>query len=100
MVPSFLVSKVENESFPRNLGERTGQVWRDNSRRARTHKQNSGDSVRRSGTIIQSIFCDQSGASIRLILSLPIINSVTSVNLKKAGMTNRNIVIKRQYTLL
>ena len=27
------------------------------------------------------------------------ISSVTSVNLKKAGMASRNIVIKKQYTL-
>ena len=38
---------------------------RDNSRRLRTHEKNSGDAVRRLGTI-QSIFCAQSGASIRL----------------------------------
>ena len=31
---------------------------------------------------------------------IPIINSVTSVNLKKAGMASRNIVMKKQYTLL
>ena len=41
------------------LGERTGQVWR-------THEKNSGETVCRLGTIIQSIFCAQSGASIRL----------------------------------
>ena len=66
--PSFLVRKVENKSFPctHKLGERTGQVWRDNSRRVRTHEKNSGETVRRLGTIIQSIFCAQSGASIRL----------------------------------
>ena len=27
-------------------------------------------------------------------------NSVTSVNVKKAGMASRNIVMKKQYTLL
>ena len=48
------------------LGERTGQLWRNNSRRVRTQEKNSGDAVRRLGTIIQSIFCAQSGASIRL----------------------------------
>ena len=44
------------------------QTSRDrvNSRRVRTHKKNSGDAVRRLGTIIQSIFCAQSGTSIRL----------------------------------
>ena len=44
------------------------QTSRDrvNSRRVRTHENNSGDAVRRLGTIIQSIFCAQSGASIRL----------------------------------
>ena len=36
------------------------------SRRVRTHEKNSGDAVRRLGTIIQSIFCAQSGANIRL----------------------------------
>ena len=41
-------------------------VRRDNSRRVRTHEKNSGDAVRRLGTIIQSIFCAQSGASICL----------------------------------
>jgi len=32
----------------------------------RTHEKNSGDAVRQMGSIIQSIFCAQSGASIRL----------------------------------
>ena len=41
-------------------------MWRDNSRRVRTHQKNLGDAVRQLGTIIQSIFCNQSGASIRL----------------------------------
>ena len=36
--------------------------------RVRTHDKNSGETVRRLGTIIQSIFCAQSGASIRLIV--------------------------------
>ena len=39
---------------------------RVNSRRARTQEENSGETVRRLGTIIQNIFCAQSGASIRL----------------------------------
>ena len=30
---------------------------------------------------------------------IPIINSVTPVNLKKAGMASRNIVMKKQSTL-
>ena len=44
------------------------QTSRDqaDSRHVRTHKNNSGDAVRRLGKIIQSIFCAQSGASIRL----------------------------------
>ena len=44
------------------------QTSRDrvNSRCVRTHKKNSGDAVLRLGIIIQSIFCAQSGASIRL----------------------------------
>ena len=46
------------------------QTSRDpvNSRRVRTYEKNSGDAVRRLGTIIQSIFCAQSGASIRWAL--------------------------------
>ena len=48
------------------LGERTGQLWRDNRRRARTHEKNSGETVGPLGTIIQSIYCAQSWASIRL----------------------------------
>ena len=42
LVPLFLVRKVENKSFPysHKLGERTGQVWRDNSRGVRTHEKN------------------------------------------------------------
>ena len=39
---------------------------RVNSRRVRTHEENSGETVRRLGTIIQNILCAQSGASIRL----------------------------------
>ena len=44
------------------------QASRDrvNSRRVRTHQKKLGDAVRRLGTIIQSIFCAQSGVSIRL----------------------------------
>ena len=37
-----------------------------NSRRVRNHEKKSGDAVRRLGTILQSIFCAQSRASIRL----------------------------------
>ena len=40
---------------------------RDNySGRVRTREKNSGETVRRLGTIIQSIFCAQSGAGICL----------------------------------
>ena len=39
---------------------------RANGRHVRTHEKNSGDVVPRLGTIIQSMFCAQSGASIRL----------------------------------
>ena len=44
------------------------QTSRDrvNSRRVRTHEENSGETVRRLGTIIQNILSAQSGASIRL----------------------------------
>ena len=68
VVPSFVVRKVENKSFPysHKLGERTGQVWQDISCRVRTHEENSHEPVRRLGTIIQSIFCALSGAGIGL----------------------------------
>ena len=42
-----------------NLGERTGQVQYTTTRQSslvRTHEKNSGDAVRRLGTVIQSIF--------------------------------------------
>ena len=39
---------------------------RKNNRRVRTHEKNLGETVRRLGTIIQSSFCAQSGAGIRL----------------------------------
>ena len=63
-----LVRGVENKCFlcTHKLGERTVQVWRDNIRRVRTHEKNSGETVRRLGNIIQSTFCAQSGAGIRL----------------------------------
>ena len=44
----------------------TGQLWRHNSHRVRTREKNSGETVRRLGTIIQNIFCAQSGASTHL----------------------------------
>ena len=58
VVPSFLVRKVENKSFPcsHKLCERTGQVCKDNSRHVRSHEKNWGETVRRLGTIIQSFF--------------------------------------------
>ena len=49
-----------------SLVNKPGQLSRGNSRHVRTHKKNSGETVRRLGAIIQSIFCAQSGASIRL----------------------------------
>ena len=63
VVPSFLFRKVEiNVSFARaSLVNEPG-----NSRRVQTHEKNSGETVRRLGTIIQSSFCAQSGAGIRL----------------------------------
>ena len=68
VVPSFVLRKVENKSFPysHKLGEQTGQVWEDNSHRVRTNEENSREPVHRLGTIIQSIFCAQSGAGIGL----------------------------------
>ena len=44
----------------------TACIYRDNSRHVRTHEKNLLRCVRRLGTIIQSIFCAQSGAGIRL----------------------------------
>ena len=73
VVHSFLVSKVEMERFPCTHNVRTyvneldnNIVRRDNNSRVRTLEKKSGDAVRRLGTIIQSIFCAQSRASIRL----------------------------------
>ena len=37
---------------------------RVHSRRVLTHEKNSGDAVRRLGTIIQSIFCARSGITV------------------------------------
>ena len=48
------------------FGARTGQVRRDNSRRVRTHEKIPGEIVSQLGTIIQSFFCAQSGAGIRM----------------------------------
>ena len=59
----FLVSPATWKVITRKSG---GQLWRDNSRRVRTHEKNSGETVCRLVTVIQSIFCAQSGASIRL----------------------------------
>ena len=56
----------DSSVVPSLLGERTGQLWRDKSRRVRTHEKNSGDAVRQLVTIIQSIFCARSGTSILL----------------------------------
>ena len=46
------------------------QTSRDqvNGRCVRTHENTSGDAVRRLGTIIKSIFCALSGASVRLTI--------------------------------
>ena len=54
---SLFFRKVENISFlcTHKLGERTG----------RNRAKNSGETIHRLGTIIQSIFCAQSGAGIR-----------------------------------
>ena len=59
----FLVSPATWKVITRKSG---GQLWRDNSRRVRNHEKNSGETVCRLVTVIQSIFCAQSGASIRL----------------------------------
>ena len=52
--------------FSSTGGRAPGYLIKHNSRRVRTHEKNSRDAVRRLGTIIQSIFCAQSGASLRL----------------------------------
>ena len=64
--PEVPVSGVKSFPCTHKLDQRTGQVWRDNSRRVQTHEKNSGETVRRLGTMIQSIFCAQSGAGVRL----------------------------------
>ena len=54
----FKVSWFMHQRNARSLTSRD----RDNSLRVPTHEKNSGETVRRLGTIIQSIFCAQSGA--------------------------------------
>ena len=49
-----------------SLVDEPDKPWSSNSRCVRTHEKNSGETVRRLGTIIHSIFCAQSGAGIRL----------------------------------
>ena len=63
VVPSFVFRKVEIKvSFARaSLVSEPG-----NSRRVQTQEKNSGETVRRLGTIIQSSFCAQSGDGIGL----------------------------------
>ena len=61
-----LLLLIASEMFFDLSVERTGELWRDNSRCVQTHKKNSGETVRWLGTIIQSIFYAQSGASIHL----------------------------------
>ena len=58
------------ESFPcaHNLGKRAGQVWRDNSRRVRTHEKNSRkNAVRGLGTKIENIFVPNQESAFALI---------------------------------
>ena len=61
-----LLLLIASEMFFDLSVERTGELWRDNSHCVQTHKKNSGETVRWLGTIIQSIFYAQSGASIHL----------------------------------
>ena len=44
--------------------------------------------------------CEKRSNCMSDILQFPTTNSVTSVNLKKAGVASRNIVKTKQYTLL
>ena len=60
---SFLTACIH--SLLRRCMSQASRV-RVNRLRVRTHQKKSGDAVRRLGTIIQSIFCAQSGVSIRL----------------------------------
>ena len=68
LIPTkLLVSVTEHPRRPR--GSQSGrEKRRDESFQVRvgTHERNSVETVRRLGTIIQSIFCAQSGAGIRL----------------------------------
>ena len=52
VVPLFLVRKVENKSFPctQKLGERTGQVGRENSRGVRTHEKRDSSPIGHNNT--------------------------------------------------
>ena len=47
-------------------GQSVGSGGRARRKFSSTGEKNSGETVRRLGTIIQSIFCAQSGAGIRL----------------------------------
>ena len=62
---------LENLSYApactHNLGERTGQVRRDNSSRVRTHENNSRYAVRGLGTKIQNIFVPNQEPAFALI---------------------------------
>ena len=60
VVPSLLVRKA--------WWTNRATVGRYISRRVRSHKKNSGETVCQLGTIIQSIFCAQSGTSILLTI--------------------------------
>ena len=65
---NFEMRSLSNWKFPdcpHFFGARARQVWRDKSCHLQTHKKNSPDAVCRLGTIMQSIFCAQSGGSIR-----------------------------------
>ena len=63
---TFIDSSVLSSFLVREAWWTNGQLRRENSRRIRTHEKNSRETVCWLGTIIQSIFCVQSGASIRL----------------------------------
>ena len=62
-------NKSRYESFPctHNLGERNGQVWRDNNRRVRTHEKLSRYAVGGSGTKIENVFVPNQEPAFALI---------------------------------
>ena len=59
-----LISEMVSQVIISNVGERTKQVGRCQSRRVRTHYSTSGAAARRLGRIIQRIFLPNQEAAL------------------------------------